>query len=115
MLSADEYYVLKSFLDAQYSIDSGNPIIRKMLDYRFIEYCEELRPPYTPLQYWITSKSGIAAMLEFEKSVQDSRNVVTEKKKNYIFQIALVFLGGAITLVVEHAPAIWDFLSSLFQ
>ena len=58
---------------------------------------------------------GYARLQELEDLQEQSRKVVSEKKKNNIFQVMLVLLGGIITHLVAHLPSIIDFLSSLFH
>lgn len=98
--------VLNALSDKGCSPDDSNALLQNLLDNGLVKGKLE---PFCRIR--LTPK-GVARLKELE---DNSRNVVTEKKKNYVFQIALVFLGAAITLVVEHAPAIWDFLVSLFH
>ena len=62
---------------------------------------------------------GYAHLQELEDSIKElnenSRKIVSEKNKNNVFQILLVLLGGVITLLVEHFPAIIEFIRSLLH
>lgn len=58
---------------------------------------------------------GLARLQELEDRRKNSADIVSEKKKNNVFQVMLVLLGGVITLFIEHLPAIIEFISSLFH
>ena len=87
----------------------GHRLLKKLLNDGFIE--GEL-DAYRTIS--LTPK-GLARLQELENSSNKSRKIVSEKKKNNIFQVLLVLLGGAITLFIEHFPAIIEFISSLLH
>ena len=58
---------------------------------------------------------GIARLQELEDRRKNSADIISEKKKNNVFQVMLVLLGGVITLFIEHLPAIIEFISSLLH
>lgn len=63
---------------------------------------------------WRLTPRGEDALAEFEyRAKQDAKND-TEKKKERVFQVLLVFLGAIVGLLIEHFSGITDWISSLF-
>lgn len=118
MLSPENYNALLKFRSGPSSgkMDSR---MRYFREQNFIEpngYRTEGSPDDLSIipTSWRLTPSGEDALAEFEyRAKQDAKND-TEKKKERVFQILLVFLGAIVGLLIEHFSGITDWISSLF-
>ena len=65
--------------------------------------------------YLNVTTAGLDALQEYEEERINRTSMKKERKREYIFQIFLVFLGSVLTLIAEHFPEIVDFFKNFFQ
>lgn len=63
---------------------------------------------------WRLTPRGEDALAEFEYRAKQDAKSDSEKKRERIFQVLLVFLGAVIGLLIERISGITDWISSFF-
>ena len=118
MLSEENYHALLKFRSGPVSgkMDNRTRYFREQKyiepnSYRFDGSPDDLSINPTS---WRLTPRGEDALAEFEyRAKQDAKND-TEKKRERVFQVLLVFLGAIIGLLIEYFSGVADWVSSLF-
>lgn len=94
--------------------EQDDDLVRFLLDQKLVEPRANISP-----DYYVLSEGGQIVLEQREKVLQENAQKDTadqrSKRADRLFQVALLVIGGAITLLVEHFAEVVCFVAGLFQ